>query len=189
MAENLSENAVPKFWSTEFHFRFFPRLLWEQIQNHPDNRKGHILIEVPIAVVFCGVLVAIGLPGVVERHSVFGWLILLLGAGGWIALLVACLRGTAGTSLSYTEFEPWTFLFLAAAGAFGGFMGGNGLGSFWLGWMGALTGLGFGYLSGIGAGFWLQRLGPLRVFVALASGFGLLIVVGTAFIYLLYIRK
>ncbi|HJT24116.1 MAG TPA: hypothetical protein VJ873_06035, partial [bacterium] len=82
-----------------------------------------------------------------------------------------------------------TFLFLAALGAVGGFTGGSFLGFLWLKGLGAFLGLVLGYLLGIPAGLWLQRLGPLRAFVALASGFGLLTVVGTSLIYLLYIQK
>lgn len=113
----------------------------------------------------------------------------VLGAGGLIALLVVCLRGTAGSILDYSEFEPWTFLFLTATGIAGGFMGGGQLGSFWLQGLGILVGLTIGYLTGIAGGLWIQRLGPLRVFIALAAGLGFFVIVGTSFIYFLYIQK
>ncbi len=185
----MPETSVPRFWSAEFHLRFFPGLLLAQIKNHPDGRKRHIFFEIPVAFVFCAILIAIGMPSALERHSIFGWLMTALGAGGTSALFVYCLRATAGTPLSYLEFEPWIFLFLTAVGVFGGWLASDALGSIWYAKGVVFLGLGLGYLSGIGAGLGIQRLGPLRAFVAMAAGFGLFIVVGTFIIYASYIKK
>src|SRR5690242_5941081 len=117
MTEPTQNPPAPPFWSAEFHFRFFPRVLWTQIRNHPDSRKRHVFFEIPIATVICGVLIAIGLPSAVDHHSIGGWGMTILGTGGLISLLAVCLHATAGSILDYSEFEPWTFLFLAATGA------------------------------------------------------------------------
>jgi hypothetical protein len=112
-----------------------------------------------------------------------------LGGGGIIAMVLYCLRATAGIPLRYSEFEPWIFMFLTSLGTGGGYLAGNAWGGAWLEAAGTFGGFVLGYLLGIGAGLSVQRLGPLRAFIALAAGFALLVLVGTFFIYVFYIRK
>ena len=183
------ENTPPPFWSMDFHLRYFPMVLVKQIKDHPDSRKGHVLIEVPIMVVACGVMMALGLPSAIDRHSIVGWVLVVLGGGGLAALVIWILKATAGSPLSYSEFEPWVFLFLTLSGTVGGLLGGDIFGDLWLGFGGALVGLILGYFLGIGVGLGAQRLGPLRAFVALAAAVGLFIGIGTLLVYLFYIRK
>jgi hypothetical protein len=181
----------PPFWTLDYHLHFFPKLVWQNLKNHPDSRKGHVLIEIPIALVACGLLISWGLPSAIDKHSPFGWFLAALGASGIIALIVFCLKATAGTQLSYSEFEPWTFLLLVFFGFFSGLLG---PGIYLklplsIGLAGSVVGLTLGYLLGIPAGLFAQRLGPLRAFLALAAGFGLLVVVGTGLIGIFIMQK
>src|SRR5258708_33343503 len=101
-----SSTLPPPFWTGEYHLRFFPKQLLANLKHHPDSRKGHVLFEIPIALVICGLLIAWGLPSAIDKHSPGGWILTGLGAFGLIALSVLCLKSTWGTPLSYSEFEP-----------------------------------------------------------------------------------
>ena len=177
---------VPGIFSVAFHLGYFPELVWSQLWGHPDSRKRHVLIEIPIVFVGALVLVGSGLPGAVEQHSPQGWALTLFGAGGALAILLYCLRSSRGLSLSYAEFEPWVFLLLCALGVLGGMV--LGLSWHWP-WTGAFLGASAGYWLGLGAGLQAQRLGPLRVFVALAAGLGLFGLAVTAAVWVFYIKQ
>lgn len=179
-----SPNPPPPFWTAEYHLRFFPRQFRANLKNHPDSRKKHVLFEIPIALVVCALMLAWGFPSATQQHSPTGWLLTLLGAGGVITLVAVCVSSTGGVPQNYSEFEPWTFLFLVCLGFFGGLLG---PGIFlklplWVGLVLSLVGLGLGYLLGIKAGLWAQRLGPLRAFFALAAGLGVVVVLGSGII-------
>jgi hypothetical protein len=189
--EETPQGPAPSFWSTAFHFSYFPKSLWKNLKNHPDSRQGHIFFEIPIALAICGFLIAWGLPNALQNHSPIGWLAGLLGTIGIISLVVYCLLSTSGTPLSYLEFEPWIFLFFTFFGFFGGFLA---PGVFfklplWVGLISAPAGIGIGYLIGIPAGLYAQRLGPLRAFLALGAGLGFFIVFVSGLIgaYLTYL--
>jgi hypothetical protein len=177
---NTTEPSLPPpFWTAQFHLQYFPQRLWANLKNHPDSRKVHVLIEIPIALVVCALMLAWGFPSATQQHSPTGWVLTLLGAFGLIALVAVCVSSTARVSLNYSEFEPWTFLFLVCLGFFGALLGpvifmklslGVGL-------MLSPVGLGLGYLVGIKAGLWAQRLGPLRALGALIAGLGAVAVV------------
>ncbi len=189
--EETALGPAPSFWTMAYHLRYFPKCLWRNMKNHPDSRQGHIFFEIPIALAVCGFLIAWGMPNALQNHSPIGWLAGLLGAAGIIGLLVYCLISTAGTPLSYLEFEPWTFLFFAFVGFFGGFLAPGVFLKlpFSAGLCASLVGIGVGYLIGIPAGLYAQRLGPLRAFLALGMGLGFFIVfvsglIGTYLTYL-----
>ena len=184
MTTEPSPNLPPPFWTAEYHLPFFPRRFWANLKKHPDSRKKHVFFEIPIALVVCALMLAWGLSSATQQDSPTGWLLTLLGAGGLIALVAVCVSSTAGVPLNYSEFEPWSFLFLVCLGFFGGLLGPGiflklPLG---VGLVLSLSGLALGYLTGIKAGLWAQRLGPLRAFFALAAGLGVVVVLGSGII-------
>lgn len=183
-SETITRETPPPFWTAKFHLSFFPRLLWANLKNHPDSRKSHILYEIPIALVICALMLAWGYPSATQQHSPVGWVLTLLGAGGLIALVAVCVSSTSGVPLNYLQFEPWIFLFLTCLGFFGGLLG-PGIFlklSLEVGLALSPVGLVLGYLVGIKAGLWAQRLGPLRALLALAAGLGVVAVVGSGII-------
>jgi hypothetical protein len=179
-----SPSHPPPFLTAEFHLRFFPRLLWANLKKNPNSRKGHVFIEIPIALVVCALMLAWGFPSATQQHSPTGWILTLLGAGGVIALIAVCVSSTSGVPLNYSQFEPWTFLFLVCFGFFGGLLGSVIFlkVSLLVGMLFSLPGLGLGYLVGIKAGLGAQRLGPLRAFFALVAGLGVVVVIGSGVI-------
>jgi hypothetical protein len=118
----LPLGPAPSFRTVEFHLRFFPKCLWANLKNHPDSRQGHVFFEIPIALAICALLIAWGLPSAMQNHSPIGGAASFLGASGVIALVVYCVRSTGGSPVSYSEFEPWTFLFFLFFGFFGGLL-------------------------------------------------------------------
>jgi len=159
--------APPPFWSPAFHVRFLPRVIALRIAQwrRTRNERRHVMIEVPLAIFGCLILVVLGLPAAV-KGSVLGWGSTLVGAGALLALMAWSVVGEwrarrqEGYRYDYAVFMPSVFCFCVLLGFSAGLIaGGIVYDSLTVGYLWAGAGLVLGYLAGIFAARWVHALG------------------------------
>lgn len=181
----------PRFFSLEFHLHFLPGVIRARWHGVGPPRTGFMpsgTLEIMVLFALCAILLAVGVPGLVGSDPGRGSMLLAgLGGAGALALLGLSIYSTRGSPLSYDRFDVGLFFFLVALGGTAGlwyavltdpdrFAGAqwrqsHGLArSLWT--AGGALG---GYLVGVPAALWLQRLGPLGGFI---SAFALPAIIG-----------
>lgn len=164
----------PKFLSIEFHTRFFPALLRGRLL--PGTREGtgfSSTFELYVLFGICVVLAVIGLPGAISRNSVIGWATGGIGAAGTVALIINSII-SCNTPPSFDRFLTAVFFFFVMLGISAGIFAGSLQHSLARGLVAGSGGLIAGYLLGILAGLWLQRLGWLASLVNGLAGLAVL---------------
>jgi hypothetical protein len=177
----------PKILSWEFHARFFPQLLANRMRSKKQQRTGFVhsgIMEGMILLAVCGMLLAYGLPSVLNHGAVAGWITTVLGAGGIIAIFIASVYLQRGIKPSYDNFLLGIFFFFVALGMLGGIMLGVSLHSPWIEVLTGAAGLCLGYLIGVLAGQWFQYLGLISGIIDALAYFGAVVATGTAVIML-----
>ena len=158
------KSTTPPFFSVDFHVKFFPALLLRLL--HSQNRKyestfaGHISLELPVMTVVSLALGIYGFATVIGSGTILGWVCGIAGLGGFSYLLTSSIRSTLGMHPSFDYFRTIIFLFFV----FLGFTIGLEMGFVYHSASGikfivSLTGLILGYVTGIFAGLWVQKLG------------------------------
>lgn len=181
----------PKFFSLAFHLKFFPGVLWgiyrrrrEQEKEYQSPFAHHFLPEIPIIILVCLLLIAVGLPRFVMKHSLGGGAAAALGFVGLAALFVrsvwseAGARRETGGGYTFDAFVPTIFFFFVLLGATAGWSWGFIEHSPRLAILGGLAGLAAGYAAGIAAGLWVNYLGWIAiyfVYLAFAAMMGMAI--------------
>ena len=181
---NSADHVTPPSMLTwEFHFNFFPRLLWSKLAPKGATPQGTSFshnMDLTIVTCVCMALLAVGAPLAFGPHALLGWPLVALGLIGLVYLLINSIAGQQGLRPSYDEFHLWIFFFFLFLGMSGGLI------------LTAadhqprpmvlaagLLGLLPGYLTGLLAGFWAQRLGWISGLLNGLAGmaiFGLIIV-------------
>jgi hypothetical protein len=180
------QNNIPKFFSLEFHIRFFPRMLWSRLQPKKEaegTRFSHDM-EFIILLALCLFLAAMGIPMAI-KGSWLGWLLGILGIGGILAFIVFCILSEVGTRPSYDRFLIWSFLFFVFLGVSSGMLIGKEQHSLLLGLFSSVSGFFLGYLIGIFAGLWLQYLGWFASIINMLCGFAIFLTVVVDLVLLL----
>ena len=178
----------PSFFSIDFHLRFLPGVIRRRL--FPPKETGTRFGPGPdflILVGGCALLLVFGLPGALgPEPTVVGVLLSLLGGGGLLALAVAGVRSVWGIPPSYEQFAVGVFFFCVAAGASAGLFYSALFVARPVVWMAlaeshagehllwALAGAVPGYLLGIPAGLWTQRLGLLATVPAVLAWPGII---------------
>ena len=120
MKDRMTENpAPPSVFSMEFHTKFFPRLLWSRLRPKKKEEEGVRFthhMDAMILLAFCCVLAAIGIPLAVRHGSVVGWILILLGIGGILAMLIFSIFSQLSTKPSYDNFLIGVFFFCVFLG-------------------------------------------------------------------------
>ena len=150
---------TPKFWSLEFHTRFFPALLRGRLT--PREREGSGFtssLEKYFLFALCLIFVIIGIPGAVLHHSVIGWIAGGIGAAG-IAWLTVNSIFSGNIQPDYENFLTGIFFFFVLMGLTAGIFTGSLNHSLWLGLVVGAAGVIAGYFTGIAAGLWFQYMG------------------------------
>jgi hypothetical protein len=159
----------PEFFSLQFHLRFFPALLWNllspQKEEHRSPFADHLPLEYMVAPALCVIAIAIGFPALQGKGAWWGWILLVLGTSGLIALLVASIRSVWGEKPDYQDFRPAVFFFFVVLGPTLGLTAGTIEHSQGLKMAGIAGGLLAGYALGILAGLWIQVLGWMGRFL------------------------
>jgi hypothetical protein len=171
--------SVPKFFSLEFHARFFPRLLWAHLHRTETERTGFSsILELSVLFAVCLIVAVLGISSGFFHKSVIGWVAGGLGAAGILALMLNSIFSCEEPP-TYDRFLTGVFFFFVILGLTAGVLVGTIKRS--PPW-GLLTGLGalvVGYLLGILAGLWFQYLGWLSLLLNGLAGlavFGMLVV-------------
>jgi len=168
---SVNQQMTPKFFSFEFHVRFFPSLLRSRLR--PKERAGTGFpssLEPTVALAVCFILVMIGLPSAIDNKSLFGWVLTGLGLIGFAALFIQSISSHWGEKPSYDDFLIGIFFFFIILGLTAGIFVGTMNHSFFLGLLVGLSGLLAGYVFGIFAGLWFQYLGWMAVILNLIAG-------------------
>ncbi len=160
---------TPDFFSLHFHLRFFPALLWDILSPRKEEYRspfaGHLPLEYMVAATLCMIAIAIGFPAVRGKGAWWGWILLVLGASGFIALLAGSIRSVWGEKPDYQDFRPAVFFFFVFLGPTLGLLAGTIEQSPGLKIAGSAGGLAAGYAIGILAGLWVQVLGWMGRFL------------------------
>lgn len=162
-----------KFFSIEFHTRFFPSLLWSRLR--PIKRVGtsFVPIEIYIVFAFCFVLAVAGIPNAITHHSIIGGVVGGTGVVGVLSLFISSICSRTG-SPSYDGFFIGVFFFSVVLGLTAGIFTGTLEHSFCFGLLRSAAGLVAGYVLGIFAGLWLQYLGSLAVMLDMLAGLAII---------------
>lgn len=182
-----NEVKSPKFLSWEFHFRFFPRLLASRMRPKKRQGTGFVhsgIMEGMILLAVCGILLASGLPSVLNGGAIAGWIMSILGAGGILAIFIASAYAQRGVKPSYDHFFFGIFFFFVTLGTLGGIIAGIYLHLPWIEVMTGAAGFCSGYLIGLLAGQWLQYLGVISGVLDALAYFGAVVAAGTAVVML-----
>lgn len=159
----------PTFFSLQFHLRFFPALIRGLLSPPKEAYRSpfsdHVPLEYTIAPALCMIAMAIGFPVLQGKGAWWGWLLLVLGAAGFIALLAVSIRSVRGQRPDYRDFRPAIFFFFVFLGPTAGLLGGAIEHSPALKIAGSIGGLAAGYVLGILAGLWVQVLGWMSRFL------------------------
>jgi hypothetical protein len=158
MADNSN---TPKFFSLEFHLKFFPGLLLSKLRPKKEEPGTRFVstFEFYILLAFFFVLIAMAMPLALKNGSIIGWLIAFIGIVGILALIISSIIAQWGTRPSFDNFLWGIFSFFVFLGlTVGIFVGKTEFASSWWPLFGIL-GLILGYLVGLLAGLWLQCLG------------------------------
>jgi hypothetical protein len=184
---SAAEPAYPKFFSFEFHARFFPRVLMDRLGRKKRGAQGATFtstLEMMIALVVCVVLAVIGIPSALAQGSVVGWVLTIIGVGGIVALLIASVAGSSGYQPTYDDFLTGIFFFFIALGILAGIAVGMETHSAVLGLCASAGGLVAAYVLGIVAGLRMQHLGWIASILNMLAGLGAIILGGTIVIML-----
>jgi hypothetical protein len=127
-------------------------------------------MEFIIVLALCLILAAIGIPLAVNRGSVLGWILGILGFGGILASLIFSILSQLGTRPSYDDFFIGIFFFFVFLGITAGLYIGKIQHSLFWGLLSGALGLSLGYVFGIFAGLWFQYLGWIGAIVDMLSG-------------------
>ncbi len=185
-------NESPTFLSWAFHLKFFPsilwRLLWPKKTELGPPLSGHLVNHVPMEFTILTILSAgaalFGFMAVIGNNSILGWVFGITGIGGFMALLVSSIRFQAGTRPSYESFSIAFFCFFLTLGIAIGIFIGALEHSRSLGLICCFAGLLPGYVSGIFAGLWIQRLGWIAKFLEMLAGVAIIGMVVLALVLL-----
>jgi hypothetical protein len=161
----MDENSKsPRFFSLDFHIKFFPALLWRLL--HPKNRRyestfaGHISLELPVMAIVSIILGIYGFSAVIGSGSVIGWVCGIAGLGGFSYLLTISIRSAMGVRPSFEYFRLIIFFFFVILGINIGLEIGTVYHlSYGFRIIAVLAGLVPGYVAGIGGGLRVQHLG------------------------------
>ncbi len=185
-------NPVPRFFSLEFHTRFFPRVLRDRLHRKKREGQGSAFTsttEMIIGLAVCLVLALIGIPYALTQGSIVGWILSIAGAGGIGILVILSIGSQWGDRPTYDDFLAGVFLFFVCLGLFFGIPVGMESHSFWLGMSASLAGLVGGYVVGVFAGLRLQHLGWLAVILNMLAAFAAIILIGTSLILLIVLAS
>ena len=181
----------PKFLSLEFHTRFFPQLLLDRyLRRKKKEAQGTTFTsttEMFISLAVCLILAVIGIPAVLTRGSIIGWILSVIGVGGVILLLVMSVGAHWGSRPNYDDFLGGIFFFFVSLGVLIGIPVGIDTHSPGLGILAGLAGLSAGYALGILAGLKLQHLGWMATIVNMLAGFAVIAMAGGGLITLLLV--
>lgn len=172
----MTDGGVPpKFFSLEFHTRFFPSLLKSRLRQKERVRGGFSSgMDHMVVLAICGILIMIGLPGAIDSKSIIGWVLTGIGAAGIVAMIISSITSNEERP-SYDNFLPGLFFFFIMLGITAGVFTGTLNHSLPKGMSTSAAGLIAGYLLGILAGLWGQYLGWIAV---LLNGIAWLAVLG-----------
>ena len=159
----MNTDTPPRLLSVEFHTRFFPALLRSRLCTKHQTRSGFSpSFERYLALIVCIVLVATGIPAVLSRGSLAGWIASVIGAAGILAMLVKSVASHRGAYPSWAGFLVGFFIFFLSLGLSTGiFIGTIEHYPIFHGVLTCAAGLIAGYVLGILAGFMMQYLGWL----------------------------
>lgn len=170
----MASNFIPpSILSFEFHTKFFPQLLWSRLRPKKKDQEGVCFpppMEFMLAPFLCLILAAIGVPLVLNRGSIVGWILSIIGLGGISALFISSVFSQRGNRPTYNDFLIGVFFFFLFLGTTVGIYIGTLEHSLSLGLLSGAGGLLFGYVMGIFAGLWFQYLGWIAPFVNMLSG-------------------
>jgi hypothetical protein len=176
----------PPFFSAAFHLHFLPRAIVYRLDDYRQRqRQGgfsqHVQLEIPIVIFLCVGLAVAGIPAL-ARGSLGGWIMTLLGVGGFVALVAWAVLGETRWRreqrhrYGYNEFMPSVFFFCVLAGGSAGLIAGGILGDDpKLGGLWALPGLVLGYLAGPFAARWVHALGFMKTWFIYLAILGLIL--------------
>jgi hypothetical protein len=155
----------PRFLSVDFHLKFFPSLLWRltraKTRKDPSPFQNHIPMEFAIVTVLAVAAAIWGIGAALEKSSIAGWIVGILGMAVLLALLINSVSSALDLRPSYGSFRVEIFLFLVLLGTTIGLMVGR-IHFSHSGWQIALDGFGgflIGYVAGVFGELWIQRLG------------------------------
>ena len=175
---DTSLGTQPKFISLEFHLRFFPKVLrrWllryrRKSQEYQSPFSNHMPVEFILVFFVCIVLIALGVPGLINNRSLLSGAMTFVGLAGIIAMFVSSIRtenrnrAEIGGRYSFDYIVEGVFLFFVVLGGSAGISVGflkNSLGlMIFYGILGILA----GYVVGILAGIWINYLGWIARFL------------------------
>ena len=172
-------SPAPRFFSLEFHFRFLPGVIWRRLRGGSEADRPsfahHVIIELPVLLVGCCVLLAIGVPLALGAQPVLGWAMAVLGLGGIIFLVIHSILSRPPGRPSFETFHVMVFLFCVLLGLTAGMIEAP---APWLRLPCAAAGALAGYGLGIFAGLWVEYLGWIALvpdLLAVAGAAGLAI--------------
>jgi len=178
--ELMEQNSLlvnpPPFFSSDFHFRFFPRLIKYLVFEKGRDSKRHgsgFSSVTEYMVIFVAAVISLlgGLPSALGSGSLMGYIFSIAGGAGIIALFVMSIAGQSGYKPTYDGFRIFTFLFCVFLGITCGMVLGHALDSvYFLKGLLAITGMAGGYVAGIFAGLWIQRLGWIEELLNVLAG-------------------
>jgi hypothetical protein len=170
---------MPRFWSLEFHTRYFPALL--RMRLTPNERAGSGFtssLEKYFLFVLCFIIVVLGIPSAVLHHSIIGWIAGGIGAAGLAALTINSIF-SGKIQPDYENFLTGIFFFFVLLGLSAGIFAGSLNHSLLQGIVIGAAGIIAGYFIGIAAGLWFQCMGWLA---SLLNGIAILACVGILFV-------
>jgi hypothetical protein len=182
----------PKFLSLEFHTRFFPRLLRDRLRRKRKEGQGTSFVStMELTIVLAGsvILAVIGMPLALTRGSIVGLILSIVGVGGVLAIFVLSVGAQWGHRPTYDYFLSGIFFFFVSLGIFIGIPIGMDNHSICIGVLASLGGLLGGYMLGIFAGLWLQRLGWMAIILDMLAGFAAIVMGGATLIMLLLVVR
>ena len=179
----------PRFMTLEFHVRFFPGFIEGRLRSMRRQREGISfppILEMFLTLAVCFVLALIGVPLALNQGSILGWILTILGIGGIAMIFIQSVASQWSYRPTYDDFLTGIFFFFVSLGGFIGIPVGMEQHSVLVGVATGIVGFLAGYVFGIGAALQLQRLGWIAVIANMVAGFCAIILVGTAFVMLLF---
>jgi len=164
--------ASPSILSSEFHTKFFPQLLWSRLR----PKKGICFppMEFMMAFFACVILTGVGVPWALNRGSIVGWILSIIGLGGLLAIFIFSIFSHRGNRPTYDDFLVGIFFFFLFLGISAGICIGTFKHSLSLGLLSGTAGLFLGYVIGIFVGLWFQYLGWVATLVNMLSGLAII---------------
>jgi hypothetical protein len=171
---NISMVSQPRFLSLAFHSRFFPRVLWNRLRPKGRAGSGFYTFDHYVALAVCLVLVVIATPRAMHHKSIVGWILFGIGMLGLVFLFVQSIASEWRERPSYDSFLVGFFFLFIAMGLTAGIYAGTHQHSLILGLLIGSAGLLIGYLLGIFAGLWFQKLGWLAALLNVLVGIAII---------------